>query len=83
EQDIPEENIVAFSVEELIYQDNNEVIVDELDLLLCHGLLSDETRQIILTAINSLDPFLDDFPEARFNLALYLIMISPDFNVIR
>lgn len=76
----PPEDLVTAQVAELMEIENNEVLIDELDLLLCHGLLSEGTRAILLEALNSLTAV---FPPGRFPMAVYLIMISPDYNILR
>jgi uncharacterized protein (DUF1800 family) len=58
-----------------------EVLINRLDMLLTHGSLSHETRQIIKEALYPL--ISDDFRENRVRLALYLMMISPDYNVMK
>ena len=62
-----------------------EVLINQLDKLFTHGLLSDETRQIILTAvipIQGADPDIDyDF--YRVKMALFLLLISPDYAIIK
>ncbi|MEM9985953.1 MAG: hypothetical protein AAF804_12755, partial [Bacteroidota bacterium] len=54
-----------------------EGLMERLNLLICHGQLSTESHQIILDAIKAI-PNLRD----RFNMAVYLIMISPDYAVL-
>ncbi len=65
------------------YARDSEVLINELDKLLTHGLLSDETRQIIKDAIDPIagtDPNID-YMFYRVKLALYLFMISPDYVI--
>ncbi len=61
-----------------------ESLINELDLLLTHGQLTDETRQILRQA---LDPIYWNFDSQykyyRARLAIFLIMISPDYNCIK
>ncbi|MBK8955165.1 MAG: DUF1800 domain-containing protein [Saprospiraceae bacterium] len=58
-----------------------EVLLNRLDILLTHGQLSDRTRQIIKTA---LEPFkFGNYREERVRMALYLIMISPDYAIFK
>ncbi|MEO0468591.1 MAG: DUF1800 family protein [Bacteroidota bacterium] len=57
--------------------DSPEVLLDHLNLLLVHGQLSPESYQSILTAIRALEE-----AEFRVSLALYLIMISPDYTIL-
>jgi uncharacterized protein (DUF1800 family) len=60
-----------------------EVLINELDKLFTHGLLSDETRQIIKDAVNPImgnDPDID-YMHYRVKMALYLLLISPDYAI--
>ncbi|MEL7532045.1 MAG: DUF1800 family protein [Bacteroidota bacterium] len=52
-------------------------LLDRLNLLLVRGQLSAESYQIILAAIQQIDDL-----ETRLDMALYLIMISPDYNIL-
>ncbi|MEL7123650.1 MAG: DUF1800 domain-containing protein [Bacteroidota bacterium] len=79
EKEVPGENKVQYNAEYLGNINNPAVLLDELDLLFCNGQLSDETRAIILPTISQLNAY----PEARARLALYLILISADYNVTR
>jgi uncharacterized protein (DUF1800 family) len=63
---------------------DTEDLINELDMLLTHGQLSDETRQILRTALNPLYWTWDTSSAYhRTRLAIYLIMISPDYNCVR
>ncbi|MBC7884786.1 MAG: DUF1800 domain-containing protein, partial [Saprospiraceae bacterium] len=65
---------------EALSQDS-ETLINELDKLFTHGQLSDETRQIIRNAVNAYYwNGNNDWRYYRVRLALYLIMISPDYN---
>ncbi len=88
--EVPEESLNAVGLledfkAELVIPDlqalntNPEAIVDYLDMVLVHGNMSDETRQAI---IDSCEP-LQDFPEYLLKMALYLTMVSPDFNIMK
>jgi uncharacterized protein (DUF1800 family) len=58
-----------------------EVLVNRLDILLTHGNLSDRTRSIIK---QTLDAFkTGSFRENRVRMALYLMMISPDYAIFK
>lgn len=59
-----------------------EVLINKLDILLSNGQLTEETRQIIKNAIT---PFEDNVIgyHNRIKLAIYLLMISPDYNVLK
>lgn len=58
-----------------------EVLVNRLDMLLTHGNLSDRTRNIVKQAISSFK--FSDYREDRVRMAIYLIMISPDYNIFK
>lgn len=58
-----------------------EVLLNRLDMIFTHGSLSNETRQIIKEALYPL--ISDDFRENRVRLGLYLLLISPDYNVMK
>lgn len=63
---------------------DTEDIINEFDAIFTHGQLSDETRQILRDALNPL--YWDWDQEWRFHrvrLALYLLLISPDYNIMR
>lgn len=59
-----------------------DVLINKLDILLTNGQLTDDTRQVIKTAIT---PFSDNVVGNydRLKLATYLFMISPDYNVLK
>lgn len=58
-----------------------EVLINRLDMIFTHGSLSENTRQIIKDAITPL--INGDYRNDRVRLALYLMLISPDYNVMR
>jgi hypothetical protein len=56
-----------------------EVLINHLDRIFTHGNLSEGTREIIR---DTLEPMIwGDFRYDRARMALYLIMISPDYAV--
>ncbi|MBK9107537.1 MAG: DUF1800 domain-containing protein [Saprospiraceae bacterium] len=58
-----------------------EVLLNKLDIVLTHGQLSDRTRQIIKSAI---EPFkTGNYREERVRMAMYLMMISPDYAIFK
>ncbi len=61
---------------------DSENLINELDKIFTHGQLSDETRQVMRDALNPIQtPWDEDSPNGiRVKLALYLMMISPDYN---
>ena len=58
-----------------------EVLINRLDMLFTHGSLSAYTRNLIKEAITPL--IYDDYREDRIQLAMYLLLISPDYNVMK
>jgi uncharacterized protein (DUF1800 family) len=58
-----------------------EVLVNRLDILLTHGNLSDRTRGIIKETIETFKT--GSFRETRVRMAIYLIMISPDYAIFK
>lgn len=57
-----------------------EDLMDYLDIVLTHGQLSESARQTIQQAVQTI-PVSE--PEARARLAIYLVMISPDYSIIK
>jgi len=57
----------------------SEKLINALDIRFTHGQLTDETRTIIRDAITPIT--WSNWEKAR--LALYLIMISPDYNIMK
>lgn len=53
-------------------------LIDYLDILIANGLLQGDTKQIISDAIVQLND-----PEERLRLALYLILIAPDYAILK
>ena len=70
---------VVFDFDDLIEKaDDIETLINHLDVMMTHGRLSDETRTIIKDACAGIG-----WPPNRARLALYLIMISPDYVVLK
>ena len=60
---------------------DKEALINKLDLMYTHGRLSDDTRNIIREATAQFnDPNTYEF---MVKLAVYLIMISPDYNILK
>lgn len=61
---------------------DTETLINEIDKIFTHGQLTDETRQIMRNALNPMQtPWEQASPNGvRVKLALYLMMISPDYN---
>lgn len=58
-----------------------EALLNRLDILLTHGRLSDRNRLYIKNAMNTLRR--GDFRNDRSRLALYLVMMSPDYAIFK
>ncbi len=61
---------------------SSDAILDELDVILTHGQLTDRTRQIIKQTLDSYSISLTQL-SYRVRLATYLILISPDYNILK
>jgi len=59
-----------------------DALLDHLDVLLTHGMLSEKTRSIIKQTLNEFGTTSSDI-DARVRLATYLVMISPDYNILK
>jgi uncharacterized protein (DUF1800 family) len=58
-----------------------EVLVNELDRVFTHGQLSEQTRGVIKQTIEQF--IWGDYRYDRARMALYLILISPDYAVLK
>ncbi|MEM6397007.1 MAG: DUF1800 domain-containing protein [Bacteroidota bacterium] len=83
DEELPDEERILPYIEDLIGWESTEVLIDELDLILCHGRLSEPTRQTVQTALDQLDAAAGVLPGVRVGLAVYLIMLSPDYTILR
>lgn len=80
---------VSFNTTDLeSYWDQPEVLMNKLDMLFTHGTLSDRTKDFIKDAIVSVNAntYMEQYedmtiPRARIRLALYLMMVSPDYAI--
>ena len=71
-------------LEFLQYADQPEILVNELDKLLTYGQLSEQTRNNIISTLHDSEwSWNDDWRLFRVQSAIYYIMISPDFNIIK
>lgn len=79
EDDPVEENdaVLDFS-DEIALANDAAALVDRLDILLACGQLSSSTKTIISNAVAQVD---DD--DDKIDLAIYLILISPDFAILK
>lgn len=63
---------------------DTDIWINNLDVLFTHGRLSDETREIIREALNEYTPNASaDVRKDRTDLAVFLMMISPDYTVLK
>ena len=58
-----------------------EVLINHLDLLFTYGTLSDRTRSIMKAVMNAMID--NEYRESRTQMALYLMMISPDYVIFK
>ncbi len=61
--------------------DEVEDIINEYDILFTHGQLTDQTRNTLRDALNPL--VWGDYQFDRTRLGLYLLLISPDYAIIK
>ncbi len=83
--DVPEDNdnVVGTNMTRLYeYSKDPDALLDQLDLFLCHGQLTDRTRSIIKATLLEYPPTVSGLTE-RIQLASYLILISPDYNILK
>jgi len=67
------------------YAKDSEVLINQLDKLFTRGLLSEETRELIIEAVDLIignDQNID-YMHFRVKMALYLILISPDYAILK
>jgi uncharacterized protein (DUF1800 family) len=73
---------VTYNIEQLLpLARDPEVLVNRLDMLFTHGRLSERTRAIIKDAITPI--ISGNYRYDRARLALYLILISPDYSILK
>ncbi|MCZ4410471.1 DUF1800 family protein [Cryomorphaceae bacterium 1068] len=61
-----------------------QVLINHLDLLLTKGRLSETTRNIIIEALEGLpENNQENMLRDRWEIATYLVMISPEFNILK
>ena len=63
------------------------MLVDNVDLLLTHGTLSDQTRAKVIAAVDGVTstmvPSGSSLGITKARMAVYLIMVSPDYAVLK
>lgn len=61
-----------------------DILINKLDVLFTHGRLSEETREIIRKALTDYTPGSSaEAVKDKTDLALFLFMISPDYNILK
>lgn len=67
------------------YAKDSEVLINQLDKLFTRGQLSEETRELIREAINGLtiENAGTEYDYYRVKMALYLILVSPDYAILK
>jgi hypothetical protein len=61
--------------------ENPDVLLNEYDIQFTHGQLTDETRAIIRNALEGIT--WGNYKEDRARLGLYLLLISPDYALMK
>lgn len=64
--------------DELALENDYQAIVDRLDIVMTGGALTERDKELITT--KALQPFAAD-PDIALRVALYLLMLSPDYNI--
>ena len=64
------------------YAKDSDALIDYLDKSLVHGQLSDETRAILKTTLDEFGLSISNLL-SKINLATYLILTSPDYNILK
>ncbi|HKK39230.1 MAG TPA: DUF1800 family protein [Cryomorphaceae bacterium] len=61
-----------------------QVLINHLDRILTKGRLKESTRNIIVEALNGLSEWNEyDMLRDRWEIAAYMVMISPEFNILK
>jgi hypothetical protein len=61
---------------------DTDALLDYLDVYLCNGQLSARTRNVIKNKFESYSNSLADL-DSKIRLATYIILISPDFVILK
>ena len=62
--------------------EDTELLLDHINLLLCHGSLSPQGRAVMRDALNFWEPGTGQWRN-RTELAIYLALVSPDCAVLK
>ncbi len=68
--------------EEIEMAENGQLaqVIERFNLVLAHGQLSETNRQLILNTVNAMET---EDPEDQLRLALFFIMVSPDYLILK
>ena len=69
--------------DEIALANDLDALLNRLDLILTYGRLSDSTKAIIKSGLQSLSAFENVDNERLARLAIYFVMSSPDYNIAR
>ena len=69
-----------YSQELILVESDLDILIDRLDLVFTYGTLKEETKEIIRTAMESMD---SSSAESRLHLIIYLVMTSPEYAILR
>ncbi len=63
---------------------DTETFINELDKVFTHGSMSDHTRELMRTSLDQMqqNPYYD-YLDYRVRIGVYIILISPDYAVMR
>ncbi len=86
EDDAMNHTEVTWSIDNLLpLTHDTERYINWLDKHMIGGRMTDRTRKILRTALNSYDPQLSwhNYEENRVRMGLYLALISPEYSTLR
>ncbi|RLD20312.1 MAG: DUF1800 domain-containing protein [Bacteroidetes bacterium] len=66
----------------LEYAKDPDALIDYLDNILTHGQLTNQTRAVIKSTLSEFGLSINDLV-SKVSLATYLILLSPDYNIIK
>ncbi len=82
-EDKTDERRIYLDLEEEIQMAENGHLaqaIERFNLVLAHGQLSETNRQLILSTVTAMET---EDPEDQLRLALFLIMVSPDYLILK
>ncbi|NND68055.1 MAG: DUF1800 domain-containing protein [Halioglobus sp.] len=82
DNNLPQAYLASYATEAAL-ADNPDALLDHLDLLLTHGRLEDDTRQIIAAALAEIPSDTEELLRIRAQLASVMVMTAPEYKVLR